>query len=154
MRNRRIDRDHQIKRGHGTCGFHKIAEGGRKIVDRILAALECLEIGSTRANLQTRERGCAQIKERRERLQINRAAVIVGVFGVASPHHADFDAGHLVEPLFPALRKLARHAQIRHVRRDGFEPALEGARQAEQHGIAFIRFDIAAVAQDRDVGKA
>ena len=76
------------------------------------------------------------------------------MLGIARPDHADLDALHLGEPLVPALCRVRRRAQIGHLGRNGFEPRLEQARQAQQHGVALIGRRIAAIAEHGDAGQA
>ncbi len=86
--------------------------------------------------------------------KIERAAGIVDVLGIAGPDDADLEAFHFRKPAVPALRRLRRRAQIGHLGRDGFEPRLEEARQAQQHGVALVGRRIAAVAEHDDAGQA
>ena len=67
--------------------------------------------------------------------------------GITGPRDADFDAGHAGKPLHPALRRICRHAQIGHSRRDGFEPRFERPRQAQERNVELIGRRFAAVAE-------
>ena len=61
---------------------------------------------------------------------------------------------HFGEPAVPARRRVRRRAQIGNLGRNGFEPRLENARQAQQHGVALIGRRIAAIAEHDDAGQA
>ena len=88
--------------------------------------------------------------ERRQRGEIERAAVVVGMLGMARPDQPDLDAAHAAQPLAPARRHLGRRAQISHRRRDRLEASAEQARQAQQCAFDIGRRGRAAVTEKLD----
>ncbi|MGA8357394.1 MAG: hypothetical protein WB772_08600, partial [Xanthobacteraceae bacterium] len=104
--------------------------------------------------MQARECGTAHGKQRREHRQIERAARVVDVVGIAGPHDADAQTFHFRQPRGPARRGVRRRMQIGDLSRNGLEPRLENARQAQQHGVALIGCGIAAIAEHDDAGQA
>ena len=138
MRDRGIDGDHQVERRDRRRRVGEVREFRRQILDRDLAALELLEVGGVRAELQAHERGAGHGKERRHHRKFDGAAEIVGVLGIAGPDHADLQSLQMGEALLPALGRVGRGAQIGHGRGNGFEPRLQEPGQAEQRGIAVV----------------
>ena len=74
--------------------------------------------------------------------------------GIAGPHDADAQTFHFRQPRGPARRGVRRRMQIGDLSRNGLEPRLENARQAQQHGVALIGCGIAAIAEHDDAGQA
>jgi hypothetical protein len=86
----------------------KSASSVDRFLDRDLSALELLEVGGVRAELQAHERGTGHTKERRHHQKFDGAAEIIGLLGIAGPDHANLQSLQMGEAFLPALGRVGR----------------------------------------------
>ena len=148
MRDRGVDSDDEIERLDRSGGLGEVGELRGEIDHFQCRVLR--HIGGVRPDLQARKRNARPRGERRQRGEIERAAVVVGMLGPARPDQPDLEAAHASQPLAPARRHLGRRAQISHRRRDRLEASAEQARQAQQCAFDIGRRGRAAVTEKLD----
>ena len=147
MRDRGVDRDHEIERRDGAGGLGEIRELRRE-VDQVggkRLALSC-------ADLQAEEAHALYGEEWRQHRKRDCTIDIVEVFGAAGPDDADLEPLPLPHGRGKTRRGLLLGVKVRDGGRDGVERRAQKVRQAQQRALHIRRGQVFALGDELEPG--